>query len=105
MPGSGIIYLGLRRSRASTAPGVRKGRENKVEALILLAIGAVALPILLLAAHVGRKNAPRQPEKPGPRERVVRAASQQQTCPRCGSPVIQYDDGWECGWCGDYCRY
>ncbi len=22
-------------------------------------------------------------------------------CPRCGSPVIVYKDGWECGWCLD----
>ena len=24
-------------------------------------------------------------------------------CPRCGSPVMVFSDGWACGWCGDSC--
>lgn len=66
-----------------------------MEALILLVIGVIALPILLLASrHDGRKGTSGG-ETSRPRSRQTR-------CPNCGSPIIDHGSYWECGWCGDY---
>lgn len=65
-----------------------------MEALILLVIGVIALPILLLVSHPngGKETGGKAPSS---RPRQTR-------CPNCGSPVIDHGSYWECGWCGDY---
>lgn len=72
-----------------------------MEALILLVIGVIATPILLIIIHSSENESKQQANKLDAKPRVSRPGTQQQTCPRCGSTVIQYQDGWECGWCGD----
>lgn len=72
-----------------------------MEALVLLVIGVIATPILLVIAHLSKSNNNQKTDESTIRRRVP----PQLYCPRCGSPVIQYEDGWECGWCGDSCRY
>ena len=65
-----------------------------MEALILLVIGVIALPILLLVSH---PNGGKETGGKAPSSRPRRTR-----CPNCGSPVIGHGSCWECGWCGDY---
>ncbi len=72
-----------------------------MEALILLLIGVIAIPILLIITRSSPKRTQRAPEEPGIRISVRRPGVPQLTCPRCGSPVVLRGDCWECGWCLD----
>ena len=65
-----------------------------MEALILLVIGVIALPILLLASRHGGEK--------GTGNSAARPRARRTRCPSCGSPVIDHGSYWECGWCGDY---
>ena len=68
-----------------------------MEALILVVIGVIALPILLL---VSRGDGER-----GTGNGAARPRARFRRCPRCGSPIIDHGSYWECGWCGDYGQY
>lgn len=73
-----------------------------MEALVLLAIGAIAVPILLIIMHSAKKpSQPQEEEPPGIKITVGRSTEPVLTCPRCGSPVMLRGGGWECGWCLD----
>ena len=63
-----------------------------MEALILLVIGVIALPILLLASRHGGEK--------GTGNSAARPRARRTRCPSCGSPVIDHGSYWECGWCG-----
>ena len=76
-----------------------------MEALILLVIGVTAMPILLIIIHSSENKSKQHQKNQTVKLRVSRPGTQQRACPRCGSPVIQYRDGWECGWCGDSGRW
>ena len=76
-----------------------------MEALILLVIGVIATPILLIIIHSSKNESKQQAKSQGIKPRMSRPGTQQRTCPRGGSPVILYQDGWECGWCGDSGRW
>ena len=65
-----------------------------MEALILLLIGAIALPILALAARGDGQKREKTAEAP--------RRARRSRCPNCGSPVIDHGSYWECGWCGDH---
>ena len=74
-----------------------------MEALILLMIGVIVIPILLIIVHSSKKK-PSQPQKEaeyGIKITVGRSTEPVLTCPRCGSPVMLRSGGWECGWCLD----
>ena len=65
-----------------------------MEALILLVIGVIALPILLLASHNNGGK--------GTGGAAARPRQRRKRCPNCGSPVVDHGSYWECGWCGDH---
>ena len=74
-----------------------------MEALILLMIGVIVIPILLIIVHFSKKK-PSQPQEEaehGIKITVGRSTEPVLTCPRCGSPVMLRSGGWECGWCLD----
>lgn len=73
-----------------------------MEALILLLIGVIAIPILLIISHSSKKRAAQQPKgEPGSKITVKSPGVPRLACPRCGSPVMLRGSRWECGWCLD----
>ena len=70
-----------------------------MEAMILLLIGVIAIPILLIVARSSRSRGQKEPT--GIRMSANRPGAAQPLCPRCGSPVMLHGDRWECGWCLD----
>jgi len=73
-----------------------------MEALFLLLIGVIAIPILLIISHSSRKRTAQQPkEEPGIKITVKSPGVPRLSCPRCGSPVMLRGSRWECGWCLD----
>ena len=73
--------------------------------LILWVIGMIGGLIWLFALVFSRKESAKKKDEQKSNPHVRITVKPQKTCPRCGSPVIEYSDGWECGWCGDYCHY
>lgn len=73
-----------------------------MEALILLLIGVIAIPILLIISYSSKKRTAQQ-QKGEPRIKItVKSPSVPRlACPRCGSPVMLRGSRWECGWCLD----
>ena len=73
-----------------------------MEALILLLIGVIAIPILLIISYSSKKRTAQQ-QKGEPRIKItVKSPSVPLlACPRCGSPVMLRGSRWECGWCLD----
>lgn len=73
-----------------------------MEALILLLIGVIAIPILLIISHSSKKRTAQQPKgESGIKITVKRPGVPRLACPRCGSPVMLRGSRWECGWCLD----
>ena len=73
-----------------------------MEALILLLIGVIAIPILLIISHSSKKRTAQQPKgEPGSKITVKSPGVPRLSCPRCGSPVMLRGNRWECGWCLD----
>ena len=73
-----------------------------MEALILLLIGVIAIPILLIISHSSKKRTAQQPKgEPGSKITVKSPGVSRLSCPRCGSPVMLRGSHWECGWCLD----
>lgn len=73
-----------------------------MEALILLLIGVIAIPILLIISHSSKKRTAQQPKgEPGIKITVKSPGVPRLACPRCGSPVMLRGNRWECGWCLD----
>lgn len=73
-----------------------------MEALILLLIGVIAIPILLIISRSSKIRTAQQPkEEPGIKITVKRPGVPRLACPRCGSPVMLRGNRWECGWCLD----
>lgn len=73
-----------------------------MEALILLLIGVIAIPILLIISHSSKKRTAQQPKgEPGSKITVKSPGVPRLSCPRCGSPVMLRGSRWECGWCLD----
>ena len=73
-----------------------------MEALILLLIGVIAIPILLIISHSSKKRTAQQPKgEPGSKITVKSPGVPRLACPRCGSPVMLRGSRWECGWCLD----
>ena len=73
-----------------------------MEALILLLIGMIAIPILLIISHSSKKRTAQQPKgESGIKITVKSPGVTRLACPRCGSPVMLRGNRWECGWCLD----
>lgn len=73
-----------------------------MEALILLLIGVIAIPILLIISRSSKiRTAQQSKEEPGIKITVKRPGVPRLSCPRCGSPVMLRGNRWECGWCLD----
>ncbi len=73
-----------------------------MEALILLLIGVIAIPILIIISYSSKKRTTQQPkEEPGIKITVKRPGVSRLACPSCGSPVMLRGSHWECGWCLD----
>ena len=73
-----------------------------MEALILLLIGVIAIPILLIISRSSKiRTAQQSKEEPGIKITVKRPGVPRLACPRCGSPVMLRGNRWECGWCLD----
>lgn len=73
-----------------------------MEALILLLIGVIAIPILLIISHSSKKRTAQLPKgEPGSKITVKSPGVPRLACPRCGSPVMLRGSRWECGWCLD----
>ena len=68
-----------------------------MEALILLLIGVIAIPILLIISHSSKIRTTQQPkEEPGIKITVKRPGVSRLACPSCGSPVMLRGNRWEC---------
>ena len=76
-----------------------------METAILLILGVIVAPIVFIIVICTKKEPEHEKNNQNAEPQVKYPGTQQMTCPRCGSPVIQYRNGWECGWCGDSCRY
>ena len=73
-----------------------------MEALILLLIGVIAIPILLIISRSSKKRTAQLPkEEEGIKITVKSPGVPRLSCPRCGSPVMLRGSRWECGWCLD----
>lgn len=73
-----------------------------MEALILLLIGVIAIPILIIISYSSKKRTAQQPKgEPGIKITVKSPGVPRLACPRCGSPVMLRGNRWECGWCLD----
>lgn len=73
-----------------------------MEALILLLIGVIAIPILIIISYSSKKRTAQQPKgEPGSKITVKSPGVPRLACPRCGSPVMLRGNRWECGWCLD----
>ena len=73
-----------------------------MEALILLLIGVIAIPILLIISRSSKIRTAQQPKgEPGSKITVKSPGVPRLACPRCGSPVMLRGNRWECGWCLD----
>ncbi len=73
-----------------------------MEALILLLIGVIAIPILIIISYSSKKRTAQQ-QKGEPRIKITVKSPNvpRLACPRCGSPVMLRGNRWECGWCLD----
>ena len=72
---------------------------------IILILGVIIVPIVFVIVLYIKNGSEKGKKDQSANPQVNNPGTQQMTCPRCGSPVIQYRDGWECGWCGDSCRW
>lgn len=71
----------------------------------MLILGVIVAPIIFVIVLYAKNESEKEKNNKSAIPQVKYPGTQQMTCPRCGSPVIQYNDGWECDWCGDSCRW